>query len=118
MASAKEIVEKARKESRTVLTEMESKDLLRSLGIPTTQMMLATTKEEAVAMSKKIGYPCVLKVSSEDISHKSDAGGVKVGLADADAVAEAWDSIMASCKAYKPTAASRASACKTWPSRA
>jgi acyl-CoA synthetase (NDP forming) len=104
MASAKEIIESARKESRTVLTEMESKDLLRSLGIPTTQMMLATTKEEAVAFSKKIGYPCVLKVSSQDISHKSDAGGVKVGLADADAVAEAWDAIMVSCKAYNPAA--------------
>ncbi len=104
MASAKEVIEKARRESRTVLTEMESKELLRSLGIPTTQMMLATTKEEAVAMSKKIGYPCVLKVSSEDISHKSDAGGVKVGLADADAVAAAWDAIMKSCKAYDPKA--------------
>lgn len=100
MASAKEVIEKARKESRTVLTEMESKELLRSLGIPTTQMKLATTKDEAVAQSKKVGYPCVLKVSSQDISHKSDAGGVKVGLADADAVAEAWEAIMASCKAY------------------
>lgn len=105
MASAKEVIEKARKESRTVLTEMESKELLRSLGIPTTEMMLATTKEEAVAMSKKVGYPCVLKVSSQDISHKSDAGGVKVGLADAEAVAEAWDAIMSSCKAYDPKAA-------------
>jgi len=104
MASAKEVIEKARKESRTVLTEMESKELLRGLGIPTTQMMLATTKDEAVALSKKVGYPCVLKVSSQDISHKSDAGGVKVGLADADAVAEAWEAIMASCKSYDPKA--------------
>jgi acyl-CoA synthetase (NDP forming) len=104
MASAKEIVENARKQSRTVLTEMESKELLRSLGIPTTQMALAASKEEAVALSKKIGYPCVLKVSSEDITHKSDAGGVKVGLTDADAVAAAWDAIMASCKAKYPAA--------------
>jgi acyl-CoA synthetase (NDP forming) len=104
MASAKEIIEKACAESRTVLTEMESKDLLRSLGIPTTQMRLAISSQEAVALSREIGYPCVLKVSSQDISHKSDAGGVKVGLADADAVAEAWDAIMASCKAYAPAA--------------
>jgi acyl-CoA synthetase (NDP forming) len=104
MASAKEIIEKAHKESRTVLTEMESKDLLRSLGIPTTQMKLATSKEEAVAMSRKIGFPCVLKVSSEDITHKSDAGGVKVGLADEEAVAHAYDAIMASCKAKFPAA--------------
>ena len=104
MASAKEIVEKARKESRSVLTEMESKELLRSLGIPTTQMRLATSKEEAVAMSREIGYPSVLKVSSEDISHKSDAGGVKVGLADEAAVAQAYDDIMASCRAKFPQA--------------
>jgi acyl-CoA synthetase (NDP forming) len=104
MASTKEIVEKARRESRTVLTEMESKELLRSLGIPTTQMKLATSKGEAVALSKEIGFPCVLKVSSQDITHKSDAGGVKVGLADEDAVAQAYDAIMSSCKAKFPAA--------------
>jgi acyl-CoA synthetase (NDP forming) len=104
MASAKDIIDRARKESRTVLTEMESKDLLRSLGIPTTQMRLATSEEEAVALSGQIGYPCVLKVSSTDITHKSDAGGVKVGLTDAKEVAKAWDAIMSSCQAKFPGA--------------
>ena len=104
MASAKEIVETARKESRSVLTEMESKELLRSLGIPTTQMRLATSREEAVALSREVGFPSVLKVSSEDITHKSDAGGVKVGLADEAAVAQAYDDIMASCRAKFPNA--------------
>ena len=104
MASAKEIIEKARKEARAVLTEMESKELLRSLGISTTQMKLAASKEEAITVSKQIGYPCVLKVSSPDITHKSDAGGVKVGLADDAAVAQAYDDIMASCKAKFPAA--------------
>ena len=78
---------------------MESKQLLRSLGIPTTEMKLATSEQEAVALSREIGYPCVLKVSSPDITHKSDAGGVKVGLADECAVAEAYQAIMASCRA-------------------
>jgi len=104
MASAKEIIEKARKEARAVLTEMESKELLRSLGISTTQMKLAASKEQAITVSKQIGYPCVLKVSSPDITHKSDAGGVKVGLADDAAVAQAYDDIMASCKAKFPAA--------------
>jgi acyl-CoA synthetase (NDP forming) len=80
MANAIEIIENARKEARAILTEMESKQLLASLGIPTTHMELATSREEAVAFSKAIGYPCVLKVSSHDITHKSDAGGVRVGL--------------------------------------
>ncbi len=81
MATASEIIASARTEARTVLTEMESKQLLvSSLGIPTTEMELAASREEAVTLSKAIGYPCVLKVLSRDISHKSDAGGVKVGL--------------------------------------
>jgi acyl-CoA synthetase (NDP forming) len=104
MASAKDIIDGARKESRAVLTEIESKDLLRSLGIPTTQMKLATSEEEAVSLAGQIGYPCVLKVSSADITHKSDAGGVKVGLGDAKAVAQAWDAIMSSCQAKFPGA--------------
>lgn len=100
-----EVMEKAREEGRTILTEIESKQLLRSLGISTTEIRLATSEEEAMAMSREIGYPCVLKVSSADITHKSDAGGVKVGLADADQVARAYRAIMASCRAKFPQAA-------------
>lgn len=99
-----EVMEKAREEGRTILTEIESKQLLRSLGISTTEIRLATSEEEAMAMSREIGYPCVLKVSSADITHKSDAGGVKVGLADADQVAQAYRTIMASCRAKFPQA--------------
>ena len=104
MGSTADIIESARKEARSVLTELESKELLRELGIATTQMRLATSKDEAVALSSQVGYPCVLKVSSEDITHKSDAGGVKVGLASESEVAEAYDDIMASCKEKFPKA--------------
>jgi acetate---CoA ligase (ADP-forming) subunit beta len=104
MASAGEIIEQARKEARVVLTEMESKQLLRSLGIPTTEMELATSEQEAVALSREIGYPCVLKVSSRDITHKSDAGGVKVGLASGQDVAQAYQAIMSSCGEKFPDA--------------
>ena len=96
MSSPNEIIAAARRDGRTVLTELESKQLLTGLGIPTTEMKLATTREEAVASSREIGYPCVLKVSSHDITHKSDAGGVKVGLKDEDEVAAAYEAIMAS----------------------
>jgi acetate---CoA ligase (ADP-forming) subunit beta len=97
MPSAGEIIGQVRKEARVVLTEIESKQLLRSLGIRTTEMKLATSEQEAVALSLEIGYPCVLKVSSPDITHKSDAGGVKVGLEGAEEVAAAWGAIMSSC---------------------
>ena len=82
MSGATTIIEKARAEGRDVLTEAESKQLLAGLGIRTTQMRPAASREEAVAVSREVGYPCVLKVASPDITHKSDAGGVKVGLAD------------------------------------
>lgn len=105
MSGASEIIEKARAEGRDVLTEAESKQLLAGLGIRTTQMRPAASRDEAVAVSREVGYPCVLKVASPDITHKSDAGGVKVGLADEAQVADAFDAVMTSCRAAFPEAA-------------
>ena len=104
MGTAAEIIEKARSERRAILTELESKELLKSLGIPTTEMRLAASEQEAVALSREIGYPCVLKVSSADITHKSDAGGVKVGLTSEDEVARAYGAIMTACREKFPHA--------------
>jgi acyl-CoA synthetase (NDP forming) len=105
MSAGTEIIEKARREGRVVLTEMESKQLLTCLGIRTTKMRLATSRDEAVAVSREVGYPCVLKISSPDIVHKSDAGGVKVGLAGEEQVAEAYEAVMSSCRDRFPAAA-------------
>lgn len=99
-----EILGKAGEEKRTVLTEIEAKAILGEAGINCTDTQLATSKEEAVALSEKMGYPVVLKISSVDISHKSDAGGVKVNLKDKAAVEKAFDDIMNSCKAACPDA--------------
>jgi acetate---CoA ligase (ADP-forming) subunit beta len=104
MSGASAIIERARSDGRTVLTEAESKGLLASLGIHTTQMRSAAGRDDAVAVSREVGYPCVLKVASPDITHKSDAGGVKVGLADEQQVGEAYDAIMASCREKYPEA--------------
>jgi acyl-CoA synthetase (NDP forming) len=104
MSEATAIIEKARRDGRRILTEAESKELIAGLGIRTTQTRPAAGREEAVAVSREVGYPCVLKVSSPDISHKSDAGGVKVGLADEQQVAAAYDAIMTSCRAAVPDA--------------
>jgi len=98
------VINSARKDGRTVLTEIESKGLLKEIGIPTTQIDLATSDKEAVAMSEKLGFPVVLKVASPDISHKSDAGGVKVGLKNGHEVANAYQEIMKSVKQKFPQA--------------
>jgi acetate---CoA ligase (ADP-forming) subunit beta len=99
-----DILKKARNEKRTVLTEIEAKQILKEAGINCTDTQLAATKKEAVALSEKMGYPVVLKISSVDITHKSDAGGVKVNLKDRAAVEKAYDDIMASCTAKYPKA--------------
>jgi acyl-CoA synthetase (NDP forming) len=101
---AERILDRARAEKRTVLTEIEAKQMLEEAGIKCTDTRLARTKPEAVSASDEIGYPVVLKVSSVDISHKSDAGGVKVNLGSRTEVEEAFDEIMASCKAACPDA--------------
>ncbi len=99
-----DILSKATKEKRPVLTEIEAKQILTEAGINCTDTRLAVDKTQAVSISEEIGYPIVLKISSVDITHKSDAGGVKVNLPDKDAVENAFDEIMASCTAKFPNA--------------
>lgn len=99
-----QILSRARQEKRKVLTEIEAKAILGEAGITCTPTVLATSKEKAVSVAEEFGYPVVLKVSSVDISHKSDAGGVKVGLKSRAEVEAAFDAIMTSCRAYTPGA--------------
>lgn len=104
MVSKSQIFSNARKENRTILTEIESKQVLKEIGIPTTEIKLAASEREAAEISQKIGFPVVLKIASADISHKSDAGGVKVGLKNKDEVAKAYQEIIASVKQKFPKA--------------
>lgn len=94
----------ARSEKRTLLTEVESKALLKEAGVPVVDTRLARTREEAAAIAKEIGYPVALKVVSPDIAHKSDIGGVKLGLRTEKQVAKAFDDIMQAVKARQPGA--------------
>lgn len=97
-AEAETIVDRARHSGRTILTELESKLLLGAYGIPTVPTVLALTEEEAVERADKIGYPAVLKLHSETITHKSEVGGVQLNLADAAAVRNAYRAIEASVR--------------------
>ncbi len=101
---ADNLIESARKEGKTMLTEIEAKQLLKSAGINVVDTRLAKSKTEAVAIAKEIGLPVVMKIASADVVHKSDAGGVKLGLKTAAQVGKAYDDIMKSIKAAFPNA--------------
>jgi acyl-CoA synthetase (NDP forming) len=99
-----EVIERARSQGRSVLTEVESKQILHDAGIPVAMAEVAVTAQDAVAVADGLGYPVVLKIVSPDIAHKSDAGGVKVGPNSATEVQTAFEEIMAAVKARQPDA--------------
>lgn len=92
-ARAEAIFERARRESRTLLTEAETKDLLKAYGIPAVETRAVRSAEDAVAAAETIGYPVAVKLHSHTVSHKSDVGGVRLGLRRAESVREAFEAI-------------------------
>ncbi len=80
----------ARKAGRTLLTEIESKQLLAAYDIPTVETHVAFTADDAVKQAEKLGYPVVVKLFSETLTHKTDVGGVQLDLRNAAAVRQAW----------------------------
>jgi len=99
-----EILSQARKEKRTQLTEIESKEFLKDAGIPVVEAKLARMKKEAISLSKGMGFPVVLKVMSPDVIHKSDSGGVKLGLSNMAQVGRAYGEIRKAVKQHYPKA--------------
>lgn len=90
---ATDLIAKGRLAGRTLLTEVESKQILAAYGIPTVQTLVAFTEDAAVARAARIGYPVVLKLFSETLTHKSEVGGVRLDLRTAAAVRRAWRDI-------------------------
>jgi len=95
---AARILQNARARGRTLLTEAESKNLLAAYGIPTVQTSIATSENSAAAEANRIGYPVVVKLHSETITHKTDVGGVQLNLADEASVRKAYRSIKAAVR--------------------
>ncbi len=87
-----------------VLTEVESKELLKRRGIPVVETKLARSKREAISIAKEIGFPVVLKISSPQVVHKSDSGGVRLGLATSTQVSKAYSEIASSIRQKHPQA--------------
>ena len=98
------VLKQAKQENRTQLTEIESKEFLHEAGIPVTETKLARTKKEAISLSKRMGFPVAMKIASPDITHKSDSGGVKLGLVNITQVGNAYSEIMLSIKQRFPKA--------------
>lgn len=101
---AREIVEECIQRGKTVLGEYDGAELLRCYGFDLPPMKIVNSAEDAGKSAAEMGFPVVLKIASSQILHKSDAGGVVLGLKTAEAVQKAYDDIMENARAYKPDA--------------
>jgi len=101
---ASAIIDDARKQGRSLLTEIEAKQVLEEAGVPVSPARLARTRDEAMQLAASLGYPIVLKIVSPQITHKSDVGGVALNLASSDEVGAAFDRVVASAKQHEPNA--------------
>jgi acetyltransferase len=95
-ARATKIIAGVRRSGRSLLTEFESKQLLDAYGIPTVETRIAKNEDEAAKVAGEIGYPVVLKLHSETLTHKTDVGGVKLNIGNAAAVKKAFAAIQKS----------------------
>jgi acetate---CoA ligase (ADP-forming) len=103
-AAASEAIARARAAGVSVLPEYVARSLLAAYGLSFPRVVRATTIDDAVRAAATIGYPVVMKVASPDISHKTDVGGVAVGLADETSVRAAWTRMRAAVAAHAPSA--------------
>lgn len=98
------ILSEACKEGRKSLLETEAKSVCLDYGIPVTKFELAKSEDEAIKFADTIGFPIVLKIVSPDIIHKSDIGGVIVGLKDKDDIRRGYNQILQNAKKHDPKA--------------
>ncbi|MDB5798981.1 MAG: family N-acetyltransferase [Paucimonas sp.] len=103
-AAARELIQAALKEGRTMLSDVEARQLLDAYHIPVVKTRLASDPEEAMQQARAIGFPVALKILSPDISHKSDVGGVALDLEDEAAVQAAASAMLRRVQAVRPDA--------------
>ncbi len=98
------ILSDVKRQGRTNLLEDEGYEVLRAYGFPIPKSVLVNNENDAINASNNIGYPVVMKISSKDVIHKSDAGGVKIGLKNNNEVKHAFNLILNSVKTHYPDA--------------
>jgi len=101
---AARVLEGARDEGRNAIGDAEAWDILKAYGLKIPKSILASTPDEAVEAAGELGFPVVLKIASPDILHKTDVGGVKVGLESADEVRDAYELMIFRAERYLPEA--------------
>lgn len=101
---ARLLIENALSEHRKVLSEMESKAVLAAFRIPIARSMVARSPNEALLLAEELGMPVAMKINSPDITHKSDAGGIRLNLGNAQAVRAAYREIIESVQENRPNA--------------
>jgi acetyltransferase len=104
LTTAKGIIENGLREKHRLLTEVESKDLLEAYGIPVNRTLVAESAHEAAQHAQQLGFPVAMKIHSRDITHKTDAHGVYLGLSNETDVKETFSKIMENGRAYNPEA--------------
>lgn len=104
VAAATAIRERVLAERRTTLTELEARALLAACGMPVTIPVVVENAAEAAAAAGNIGFPVVLKIHSPDVSHKSDVGGVRLDLKNAQQVSDAFNAMLRDSRARRPDA--------------
>ncbi len=102
--TVKTVFEKARSEGRVAIGDFEAREIMTAYGLSIPRSELADTADKAVEIANQIGYPVVLKIASPDILHKTDVGGVKVGMRNAQDVRDAFDLIVYRATRYVPDA--------------
>lgn len=102
--TVRKILERVKGENRLTLREDEGKEILKAYGVPVPAEALATTADEAVERAREIGYPVVMKIASPDIFHKTDVGGVAVGVKDDEEVRSYFDIITRRSRERMPEA--------------
>ncbi|MHB2209028.1 acetate--CoA ligase family protein [Methylobacterium sp. CM6257] len=103
-SAVRQILDRVRVDGRDALTAPEGRLVCDAYGIPVPKEALATSAQDAVQAAENMGFPVVLKIVSPDILHKTEAGGVIVGVSSAQAVADGYETILANAKRYKADA--------------
>ncbi len=91
-------------QGRKELVEVEAREVLASYGLPVARTRLATNLEECIRAAREIGYPVVLKIASPLILHKTDVGGVVVGIRDTDELVNAYEAVTSAARKFVPAA--------------
>lgn len=102
--TVQEVFDRVKSEGRLTIGDSEARDILEAYGMRIPQSELAETADQAVEIAGKIGYPVVMKIASPDILHKTDIGGVKVGLQSPEQARDAFDLMVYRANRYLPEA--------------